>query len=51
VNAWFALRISFFGLMTPPLQPGVVGLYLVRGVSFSNHLPLEGTGRIQNFGS
>jgi hypothetical protein len=27
----------------------VVGPYLVRGVWFSSHLPLEGTGHIQNF--
>jgi hypothetical protein len=36
--------------VTPPLQPRVVGPYLVWGVRFSSHLPLEGTGRILNFG-
>jgi hypothetical protein len=38
-----------FRLVAPPLQPRVVGSYLVRGVWFPNHLPLEGTSRIQNF--
>jgi hypothetical protein len=28
------LRLDLFRLMAPPLQPGVVGLYLVRGVWF-----------------
>jgi hypothetical protein len=37
-------------LVTPPLQAGVVGPYLVQGVWFLSHLLLEGTGRIQNFG-
>jgi hypothetical protein len=41
--------ISFFRLVAPPLQPRVVGSYPIRGVGFSSHLPLEGTGRIQNF--
>jgi hypothetical protein len=38
-----------FRLVAPPLQPGVVGPYLVQGVSFPSHLLLEGTGHIQNF--
>ncbi len=29
----------------------VVGSYPVQGVGFPNRLPLEGTGRVQNFGS
>jgi hypothetical protein len=28
----------------------VVGSYPVQGVGFPNRLPLEGTGRVQNFG-
>jgi hypothetical protein len=36
--------------VAPPLQLGVVGPYLVRGVWFTSHLPLEGTDRIYNFG-
>jgi hypothetical protein len=42
--------LVLFRLVAPPLQPGVVGLYPVWGVWFPSHLPLEGTGRIQNFG-
>jgi hypothetical protein len=38
-------------LAAPPLQLGVVGPYLVQGVLFPSHLPLEGTGHIKNFGS
>jgi hypothetical protein len=30
--------LVLFSLVAPPLQPGVVGLYPVRGVWFSNHL-------------
>jgi hypothetical protein len=47
---WIVLGISFFRLVVPPLQPGVVGPYPVRGVRFSSRLPLEGTDRILNFG-
>jgi hypothetical protein len=39
-----------FRLVAPPLQPKVVESYLVRGVWFPNHLLLEGTCCIQNFG-
>jgi hypothetical protein len=39
-----------FRLVAPPLQPGVVGHFLVWGVWFPSHLPLEGTDCIQNFG-
>jgi hypothetical protein len=42
--------IDLFRLVVPPLQPGVVGLYPVRDVWLPSHLPLEGTGCIQNFG-
>jgi hypothetical protein len=45
---WITPGISFFRLVAPPLQPRVVGSYLVRGVWFSSHLPLEGTDHIQN---
>jgi hypothetical protein len=31
--------------VAPSLQPGEVGSFLVQGVWFSSHLPLEGTGR------
>jgi hypothetical protein len=34
-------------LVAPPLQPRVVGPYLVRGVWFLSCLPLEGTSRLQ----
>jgi hypothetical protein len=44
-------RLVLFKLVAPPLQPGLVGLYLVWGVWFPSRLPLEGTGCIQNFGS
>jgi hypothetical protein len=37
-------------LVAPPLQPGMVGLYLVRDVWLSSRLPLNETSRIQNFG-
>jgi hypothetical protein len=43
---WISPRISFFRLVAPPLQPEVVGPYLVWGVSFSSHLLLEGTNSI-----
>jgi hypothetical protein len=42
--------LGLFRLVAPPLQPAVVGLYPVWGVWFPSRLPLEGTGRIQNFG-
>jgi hypothetical protein len=44
------LGLVLFSLVVPPLQPRVVGLYLVWGVWFPSRLPLEGTGRIQNVG-
>jgi hypothetical protein len=50
VILWIAPGISPFRLVTSLLQPGVLGLYPVRGVWFPSCLPLEGTGRIQNFG-
>jgi hypothetical protein len=34
---------SSFKLVVPPLQPGVVEPYPVRGSWFPNHLALEGT--------
>jgi hypothetical protein len=40
-----------FRLVTPLLQPGVVGAYLVRGVWLPSHLLLEGVGRIQMYGA
>jgi hypothetical protein len=43
-------RLVLFMLGAPPLQPRVVGPYPVWGVWFPSHLPLEGSGRIQNFG-
>jgi hypothetical protein len=51
-NRWHGLLpgLDHFRLVTPPLQPGVVGPYLVRGVWFSNRLSLEGTGHIQIYG-
>jgi hypothetical protein len=39
-----------FRLVAPPLQPVLVGSYLVRGVWFHSRLLLEGTGYIHNFG-
>jgi hypothetical protein len=45
------LGLVYFRLVVPPLQPRVVGPYLVRGVWFPSRLLLEGTGRIQNFGT
>jgi hypothetical protein len=42
--------LVLFRFVAPPLQTGVVGPYLVRGVWFLSHLLLERTGRIQNFG-
>jgi hypothetical protein len=38
-----------FRLVAPPLRPGVVGPYSVRGVWFPSRLQLEETRRIQNF--
>jgi hypothetical protein len=37
-------------LVAPPLQSRVVGPYPIRCVWFPDHLPLEGTELIQNFG-
>jgi hypothetical protein len=50
---WGALLTCsvLFRLVAPPLQPGVVEPYPVRGVWFPSHLLLEGTGHIQIFGS
>jgi hypothetical protein len=39
-----------FRLVAPPLQPGVVGTYPVRGVWFHSHLLLVGTGQIHILG-
>jgi hypothetical protein len=50
VKARFAPKISSFVWVTSPLQSEVVGPYLVRGIWVPNHLPLEGTSHIQNFG-
>jgi hypothetical protein len=44
------LGLVLFRLVAPPLQPRVVVLYLIWGVWFPSHLPLERTGHIQNFG-
>jgi hypothetical protein len=44
------LGLVLFRLVAPPLQPGVVGSYLVWGIWFSNRLPLDGTDCIHNFG-
>jgi hypothetical protein len=43
--------LVLFKLVSPPLQSGVVGPYLVRGAWFPSCLPLEGTYHIQIFGS
>jgi hypothetical protein len=45
------LGLVLFRLVAPPLQLGVVGIYLVWGVWFPSHLPLDETDRIQNYGS
>jgi hypothetical protein len=37
-------EFSSFKLAAPPLQPGAVGPYPVRGTWFPNSLPLEGIG-------
>jgi hypothetical protein len=44
------LGLVLFWLVALPIQLGVVGPYLVRGVWFPSRLPLEETGRTQNFG-
>jgi hypothetical protein len=44
------LTLVLFRLVGPPLQPGVVGPYLVRGVWFPSRLLLKEIGRIQNLG-
>jgi hypothetical protein len=38
--------LVIFRLVTPPLQAGVVGFYLVWCVWFPSHLPLEGINHI-----
>jgi hypothetical protein len=43
---WLAPESSFFGWVVPPLQPRVVGPYLVRGLWFPIHLLPVGTGPI-----
>jgi hypothetical protein len=43
--------LVLFRMVAPPLQPRVVGPYLLWGAWFSSHLLLEGTDRIQIFGS
>jgi hypothetical protein len=45
------LGLVLFRLVAPPLRLGVVGIYLVWGVWFPSHLPLDETDRIQNYGS
>jgi hypothetical protein len=42
-------NLVLFRLVAPPLQIEVVGPYLVCGVWFPSHLPLERASRIQNF--
>jgi hypothetical protein len=44
------LGLVLFRLVAPPLPPGVVEPYLVRGVWFPSHLLMEGISHIQNFG-
>jgi hypothetical protein len=43
---WHGLLPSLvlFMLVVSPLELGVVGAYLVRGVGFSSRVSLEGTG-------
>jgi hypothetical protein len=43
------LGLIRFKLVVPPLQSGVVGPYLVRGVWFTSHLLLVETGHNQIF--
>jgi hypothetical protein len=38
--------LVLFRLVAPPLQPGLVGPYPIRGVWFYSRLLLEGTDRI-----
>jgi hypothetical protein len=38
--------LVLFRLVAPPLNPGAVGPYPIRGAWFPSHLPLEGTGHI-----
>jgi hypothetical protein len=49
---WYGsfLGLVLFKSVAPPLQPGVVGPYLVWGVWCLSYLPLEGTSRIQILG-
>jgi hypothetical protein len=35
--------LVLFRLVVPPLQPGVVGPFLVRGIGLPSHVSLEGT--------
>jgi hypothetical protein len=44
------MGLILFRLVALPLQPRVVGSYLVWSTWFSSRLPLEGTDRIQIFG-
>jgi hypothetical protein len=46
----FLLGSDLFRLVDPPLQPGLVEPYPVRGVWFPSHFRLEGTSHIHNFG-
>jgi hypothetical protein len=41
--------LVLFRLVVPPVQPGVVESYLVRGARFPSHLLLMGTDCIQIF--
>jgi hypothetical protein len=44
------MGLILFRLVALPLQPRVLGSYLVWSTWFSSRLPLEGTDRIQIFG-
>jgi hypothetical protein len=44
------LDLILFRCVAPPLHPGEVGPYSVRGVWFASHLPLERTSCIQIYG-
>jgi hypothetical protein len=50
-HVWCILLLDFvlFRLVAPPLQPGVVGPYLVWGAWFPNLLPLGGTCHVYIF--
>jgi hypothetical protein len=45
----FGLGLVLFRLVAPPLQPGVVEPYPVRGAWFHSRLPLEGTESYSEF--